>query len=261
MEGEPYTRQPQSRAVPAIGENLLRHLAVARPSEGPERTGLSHEDILRRFLPFIWPVGRPDLRLRLVLAGFALVASKIVTVAMPLAYKAAVDALTEMSKDGSAAAHAADIAAVPIALIVAYGVARVSMIGFVQLRDVLFTQIGQHATRVLATQTFRHVHDLSLRFHLERKTGGLARVLERGKGATDLIIRLGFLNMIPTALEVVFVCVLFWAYFGWVPVALILVMIALYAWFSFYFSESASRSGAPTSRPIPRPAPRRSIVF
>jgi ATP-binding cassette subfamily B protein len=216
----------------------LRHLSVARPPEDSAKTDeLSHEEILRRFLPFLWPEGRPDLRLRLVLAAFALVAAKLVTIAMPIAYKAAVDALTAIPKDGGAVSQTVQITAVPFALIIAYGVARISMIGFVQLRDVLFTRLGQHATRVLATQTFRHVHDLSLRFHLERKTGGLARVLERGKGATDLIIRLGFLNMVPTALEVVFVCLLFGFYFGWVLVALILAMIGLYAWFSFYFSE------------------------
>jgi ATP-binding cassette subfamily B protein len=216
----------------------LRHLSVARPPEDSAKTDeLSHEEILRRFLPFLWPEGRPDLRLRLVLAAFALVAAKLVTIAMPIAYKAAVDALTAIPKDGGAVSQTVQITAVPFALIIAYGVARISMIGFVQLRDLLFTRLGQHATRVLATQTFRHVHDLSLRFHLERKTGGLARVLERGKGATDLIIRLGFLNMVPTALEVVFVCLLFGFYFGWVLVALILAMIGLYAWFSFYFSE------------------------
>ncbi len=216
----------------------MRHLSVARPPEDSAKTDeLSHEEILRRFLPFLWPEGRPDLRLRLVLAAFALVAAKLVTIAMPIAYKAAVDALTAIPKDGGAVSQTVQITAVPFALIIAYGVARISMIGFVQLRDLLFTRLGQHATRVLATQTFRHVHDLSLRFHLERKTGGLARVLERGKGATDLIIRLGFLNMVPTALEVVFVCLLFGFYFGWVLVALILAMIGLYAWFSFYFSE------------------------
>ncbi|HXW22081.1 MAG TPA: ABC transporter transmembrane domain-containing protein, partial [Rhodomicrobium sp.] len=138
-----------------------------------------HAAILKYLLPFVWPKGRPDLKLRLVLAAAALIAAKVVTIAMPLAYKAAVDALTALPQS-DASNRAAQIAAVPFALIVAYGVARVSMIGFVQLRDVLFTHIGQHATRVLATQTFRHVHDLSLRFHLERKTGGLSRVLDRG---------------------------------------------------------------------------------
>jgi ATP-binding cassette subfamily B protein len=187
-------------------------------------------------LGFVWPEGRPDLKLRLVLAGVALVAAKIVTIAMPLAYKAAVDSLTGLPQNSGSAA-AAQALAVPFALILAYGVARISMIGFVQLRDVLFTRISQHATRVLSTATFRHVHDLSLRFHLERKTGGLSRVLERGKGAIDLIVRMGALNLVPTILEVTFVCLLFGFYFGWQLVAIVLTMIVFYSWFSFFFSE------------------------
>ncbi|MGO8952312.1 MAG: ABCB family ABC transporter ATP-binding protein/permease [Rhodomicrobium sp.] len=195
-----------------------------------------HEAILRHLLPFVWPEGRPDLKARLVLAGIALVAAKVVTIAMPLAYKGAVDSLSRLPQNSGSAA-AAKALAIPFALILAYGVARISMIGFVQLRDLLFTRISQHATRVLSTATFRHVHDLSLRFHLERKTGGLSRVLERGKGSIDLIIRMGALNLIPTVIEITFVCLLFDFYFGWQLVALVLAMIVFYSWFSFFFSE------------------------
>ena len=215
----------------------MRHHAVSRHVPAPENgDGPRHEAILRHLLGFVWPEGRPDLKLRLVLAGVALVAAKIVTIAMPLAYKAAVDSLTGLPQNSGSAA-AAQALAVPFALILAYGVARISMIGFVQLRDVLFTRISQHATRVLSTATFRHVHDLSLRFHLERKTGGLSRVLERGKGAIDLIVRMGALNLVPTILEVTFVCLLFGFYFGWQLVAIVLTMIVFYSWFSFFFSE------------------------
>jgi ATP-binding cassette, subfamily B, heavy metal transporter len=213
----------------------LRHRVIS-PDAAPKQAGDAHAAILKRLLPFVWPQGRPDLKLRLVLAAAAMIAAKVVTVAMPLAYKAAVDALTALPQTDTAT-KAAQIVAVPLALIVAYGVARISMIGFVQLRDVLFTHVGQNATRVLATETFRHVHDLSLRFHLERKTGGLTRVLDRGKLSIDLIIRMGALNLFPTILEVLFVCLLFGFYFGWEMVAIVLVMIVIYAWFSFYFSE------------------------
>jgi ATP-binding cassette subfamily B protein len=216
----------------------LRHLAASRRKPAAsDADGPGHEAIVRHLLPFVWPKGRPDLRLRLVLATLALIAAKVVTIAMPLAYKAAVDALTAISAGTGASAQAVQAAAIPLTLILAYGVARISMTGFVQLRDVLFTRIGQHATRVLATDTFRHVHDLSLRFHLERKTGGLSRVLERGKASIDLIIRLGIFNLVPTALEVTFVCLLFGFYFGWQLVVIVLAMISLYAWFSFFFSE------------------------
>ena len=214
---------------------MHRH-AVSRLAPAPEQAEPQHEAILRHLLPFVWPKGRPDLKLRLVLAGIALVAAKAVTIAMPLSYKAAVDALTALSRQPGEAAAAGALAA-PFTLILAYGIARISMTGFVQLRDVLFTRIGQHATRVLSTGTFRHVHDLSLRFHLERKTGGLSRVLERGKISIDLIIRMGVLNLIPTILEVLFVCLLFGVYFGWQLVAIVLAMIVLYSWFSFFFSE------------------------
>ncbi len=198
-----------------------------------------HMAIFRYLLPFVWPKNRADLRIRLVLAVIALVASKVITIAMPLAYKAAVDTLTGLQQQTgpSGGSAAMPILATPLFLILAYGVARISMIGFVQLRDVLFTHIGQHATRVLSNQTFRHVHDLSLRFHLERKTGGLSRVLERGKIAIDLIVRMGVFNLVPTILEIIFVCLLFGYYFGWQLVAIVLTMIVLYAWFSFFFSE------------------------
>jgi ATP-binding cassette subfamily B protein len=215
----------------------LRHRAGSRIEPATaSRDDTRHAAILKHLLPFVWPEGRPDLKLRLVFAALALVAAKIVTVAMPLAYKGAVDTLTALARDRGAA-EAAQALAVPFALILAYGVARISMIGFVQLRDVLFTRIGQHATRVLSLDTFRHVHDLSLRFHLERKTGGLSRVLERGKIAIDLIVRMGLLNMVPTILEVVFVCLLFGLYLGWQLAVTVLVMIVLYSWFSFFFSE------------------------
>jgi len=212
----------------------LRHLAVSKQGAAPASTPTDHNAILRYLLPFVWPKGRPDLKIRILLAVVALVASKVVTIAMPLAYKAAVDALTALN---GGAATVSQVTVIPFALIVAYGVARLSMIGFMQLRDVLFTRIGQHATRVLATQTFQHVHDLSLRFHLERKTGGLSRVLDRGKNAIDLIIRMGVLNLVPTMLEIVFVCLLFEVYFGWQLVLIVLAMIVLYGWFSLFFSE------------------------
>ncbi len=214
----------------------MRHLAGSHHAAAPKEAGDAHAAILKHLLPFVWPKGRPDLRLRVVLAAAALIVAKVVTVAMPLAYKAAVDALTELPPSG-AVTRAAQIAAVPLSLIVAYGVARLSMTGFIQLRDVLFTHVSQHATRLLATQTFRHVHNLSLRFHLERKTGGLSRVLDRGKLAVDLIVRMIALNLAPTILETLFVCLLFGFYFGWKMVAIVLGMIAIYAWFSFFFSE------------------------
>ncbi len=218
----------------------MRHLAVSEHRAMPvNQDEPRHVAIFRYLLPFVWPKDRFDLRVRLVLAVIALVASKVITIAMPLAYKAAVDTLTGIPQQGgpSGGSAAMSILATPLFLILAYGMARIAMIGFVQLRDVLFTHIGQHAARVLTNQTFRHIHDLSLRFHLERKTGGLSRVVERGKIAIDLIVRMGVFNLVPTILEVIFVCLLFGYYFGWQLVAIVLTMIVLYAWFSFFVSE------------------------
>src|SRR5262249_18749539 len=130
---------------------FLHHLDSSKQTLVAENGEPRHEAILRYLLPFVWPKERTDLRIRVVLAVLALVASKIVTIAMPIAYKSAVDGLTAFKANGSSSEL--QWAAIPIFFILAYGLARISMIGFVQLRDVLFTQIGQHATRVLTNET------------------------------------------------------------------------------------------------------------
>jgi len=196
----------------------------------------SHLAVLRGLAPYVWPEGRPDLRLRVVLAFVALVLAKVVTVATPLAYKGAVDWLTG-NASGEDAVSAATLAYLPVMLIVAYGLGRVLMMGFTQLRDVLFTRVGQNAVRALSNQMFRHLHDLSLRFHLERRTGGLSRVIERGKQAVELIIRMGVLNTVPTILELVMVCAMLGYYFGPEYVAVIVLTVAIYLWFTFKASE------------------------
>ena len=197
----------------------------------PERA--NHWSVLLDLAPYVWPSDRRDLHVRVVLALIALVAAKVVTVAVPLAYKAAVDALT----GGSATATTTVLVLVPVTMIVAYGLGRVMMIVFAQLRDVLFTKVGQHAVRQLAYRTFQHLHKLSLRFHLERRTGGLSRVIERGTKAVEIIIRMAVLNTIPTVLELAFVCGMVGYYFGWMFVVVILVTVVLYVWFTFQASE------------------------
>lgn len=197
----------------------------------------AHLSVLRGLTPYIWPEGRPDLRWRVVLAFIALVIAKLVTVAIPLAYKAAVDWLTGESGHTDSGSVVLGLALVPAFLIIAYGVGRVAMIVFSQLRDVLFTRVGQHAVRSLANKTFRHLHVLSLRFHLERRTGGLSRVIERGTKAIELIIRLAVLNSIPTAVELVLMSAILYSYFGWEFVAILVVMVTLYIWFTVKASE------------------------
>ncbi|MGI8851770.1 MAG: ABCB family ABC transporter ATP-binding protein/permease [Methyloceanibacter sp.] len=194
--------------------------------------------VLRELLPYVWPAGRPDLRWRVVLALGTLVIAKIVTLAAPIFYKNVVDWLTGATGGGEGAGLTAiGLAAIPAMLIVAYGVARVLMVLFAQLRDVLFTSVSQNAVRALANRTFRHLHALSLRFHLERRTGGLNRVIERGVSGVDTITRMAVLNSIPTAVELLMICGLVAWYFGWIYVVVVLVTVAFYVLFTFIASE------------------------
>ena len=194
--------------------------------------------VLRELLPYVWPAGRPDLRMRVVFAMAALVLAKAVTLTVPIAYKAVVDLLTGEATGGEIAGLSAlGLAAIPATLIVAYGVGRVLMVLFAQFRDVWFTAVAQNAVRELANKTFRHLHRLSLRFHLERRTGGLSRVIERGVSGVDTIVRMAVLNSIPTAVELLMISALIAWYFGWVYVLVVLVTVAAYVWFTFVASE------------------------
>jgi ATP-binding cassette subfamily B protein len=194
--------------------------------------------VLRELAPYVWPADRPDLRMRVVFALLALVVAKAITLAVPIAYKAIVDLLTgEVSAGEIAGLSALGLAAGPAMLIVAYGVARVLMVLFAQFRDVWFTVVAQHAVRELANRTFRHLHELSLRFHLERRTGGLSRVIERGVNGVDTIVRMAVLNSIPTAVELAMISGLVAWYFGWIYVVVVLLTVGLYVWFTFWASE------------------------
>ena len=194
--------------------------------------------MLRELAPYVWPADRPDLRMRVVFALLALVVAKAITLTVPIAYKAIVDLLTgEASAGEIAGLSALGLAAGPAMLIVAYGVARVLMVLFAQFRDVWFTVVAQHAVRELANRTFRHLHELSLRFHLERRTGGLSRVIERGVNGVDTIVRMAVLNSIPTAVELAMISGLVAWYFGWIYVVVVLLTVGVYVWFTFWASE------------------------
>ena len=194
-----------------------------------------HLGVLRELAPYIWPKGRPDLRMRVVWALLALIVAKAITLLVPIAYKAIVDLLT--GEASGAEITALGLAASPIFLIIAYGVGRVLMVLFAQFRDVWFTVVAQNAVRQLANRTFRHLHELSLRFHLERRTGGLNRVIERGVTGVDTIVRMAVLNSIPTAVELLMIAGLVAYYFGWIYVVVVLGTVAVYVWFTFWASE------------------------
>jgi ABC-type transport system involved in Fe-S cluster assembly fused permease/ATPase subunit len=189
---------------------------------------------LSNLWPYMWPSDRPDLRSRVVWASFYLVLAKLVLIAVPYFFKWATDALAgELSVSSMVPA----LLAGPVMLVVAYNVVRTVQLGLNQLRDALFARVGQHAVRQLAYKTFVHMHDLSLRFHLERRTGGLSRVIERGTKGIETIVRFTILNSVPTVLEFGLTAIVFaWAY-GWLYVAVISVTVVAYVWFTVKASD------------------------
>ncbi len=211
-------------------------------AKGAARASFENKDVdevavLRDLLPYIWPADRPDLRLRVVLAFLALIIAKLITVATPIAYKGAVDQLSGQGGDPSVAASPGVLLATPVLLILAYGIGRIMMIIFNQIRDVLFVNVGQHAVRSLSNRAFTHTHKLSLRYHLERQTGGHARAIERGVDAVELIIRMGLLNSIPTLVEFGLIAVVLSWYIGIEFVGVVALTIVLYVWFTIKASE------------------------
>jgi ABC-type transport system involved in Fe-S cluster assembly fused permease/ATPase subunit len=171
-------------------------------------------------------------------ATVLLFAAKLATIAVPFTFKWAVDAL---SGQGSAPvapdSWLAWAIAAPIAMTIAYGGMRILMGVLTQLRDGVFAKVAMHAVRRLAILTFEHMHELSLRFHLERKTGGLTRVLERGRNAIETIVRMVILQLLPTLVEVALIAAVLFYVFDWRYVLAILVTVALYMWFTYLATE------------------------
>jgi ABC-type transport system involved in Fe-S cluster assembly fused permease/ATPase subunit len=188
--------------------------------------------------PYIWPSGRRDLKLRVLGAMVLLVAAKLATIAVPFTFKYATDALVGT---GSAPVAASDwmvwALAAPIAMTIAYGGMRVLMALLQQARDGVFAKVAMHAVRRLATLTFVHMHDLSLRFHLERKTGGLTRVLQRGRDAIETIVRMVILQLSPTIIEVALVAAVLTWHFDWRYVVVIVGTVALYMGWTYNATE------------------------
>ena len=203
------------------------------PASPPPRTsgfdfegGGTFMGTVRLLIPYIWPADRYDLKLRVGLAVALMIAAKVVTVLMPYAFKYATDALA----GGPQADHIPLPAALTgmFALTVLYGLLRILMSLAQQGRDALFAAVAMNAVRRLAMQVFVHLHNLSLRFHLERKTGGLTRVLERGRAAIETIVRTSMLTAVPTAVEFALIIVSFLVTFDWRYVAVLVATIALY---------------------------------
>ncbi len=178
-------------------------------------------------MPYLWPKGDTGAHVRVIAAVIFLVLAKVATVYIPLVYSHAVDALAP--KDSPLT--------IPFALILAYAALRVASAGFGELRDAVFAAVQQATVRKVALQTFKHLHRLSLRFHLDRQTGGLSRSIERGTNGIESVLRLAVFNIIPTLLEVVMVTAILWHLFDWRFAAVTFIAVGLYILFTFLFTN------------------------
>ena len=187
---------------------------------------------MRRVLPYLWPEGQTWVKRRVVLALVFLLISKLVSVTTPWLYKVAVDSL---AKDAPEPALMFGLGVVGI--VVAYGLARLGAVVFGEMRDAVFVRVGQRAIRRLAMETFTHIHQLSLRYHITRKTGGLSRVIERGVKGVDFLLRFMLFSIGPLILELAMVSVIFAVVFGWQYMAVVVITITLYVVFTFKVTE------------------------
>lgn len=184
--------------------------------------------------PYMWPSDRPDLKIRVLWALFYLVLSKLILISVPYFFKYATNAL---NIDYTPPNWLPAVFAAPVMMVLSYNVARILQAGLNQLRDALFAKVGQHAVRRLAYQTFVHMHELSLRFHLERRTGGLSRVIERGTKGIEAIVRFSILNTAPTILEFALTAVVLYISYGWRYMIVVALTVGLYTWFTITASN------------------------
>jgi ATP-binding cassette, subfamily B, heavy metal transporter len=193
--------------------------------QGAER---SHFQIFKKLFPYLWPADRPDLRTRVLLAALSLVVAKGVGVTVPFLFKYAIDRLTKVQ---------ALAIGVPLGLILAYGLARISQQLFGELRDFLFAKVSKFAQRTIGLRTFQHLHELSLSFHLERQTGGLSRVIERGTKGIDTLLAFLVFNILPTLLEVVMVTGIITYHFDWRYSITVLTAVVVYVGYSVLITD------------------------
>ena len=228
------TNPSGAEAAPGTGSGAKNAKQAAEPSGNGNPVSADEGDTLRTIYnlwPFIWPADRPDLKVRVLIAIVALIIAKIVTVLSPYFFAWASDALTGQTE------NVPPWLVAPVMLVLAYNAARILAVGFNQLRDALFARVGQYAVRQLANITFRHLHNLSLRFHLARRTGGLSRVIERGVKGIESIVRFTILNGFPTIFEFAIMAGVIWYQFGFGYVVIIAAMIVAYVWFTIKTSN------------------------
>ncbi len=174
--------------------------------DNPQEPGTRNDlQTLHTLLPYLWPHGEPALKFRVLIAMLFLTVAKATNVAVPIFYKQAVDSLTD---------PAGGLIVLPVALLITYGLTRVLAQAFGEFRDAVFSRVAQRAIRLAGLKTFRHLHRLSLRFHLGRKTGGISRAVERGTKGIEFLLRFMLFNVIPTMLEIILVCGVLWYLYG-----------------------------------------------
>jgi len=203
----------------------MRTLNEERPEFKGKR---DHLRTVKTLLPYLWPKNATEMRVRVVIALIFLAAAKGITVGVPIIYKFAVDAITE-SADA--------IVVVPVFLLVAYGVARVLAQAFGELRDAVFAKVAQRAIREAGLKTFRHLHKLAMRFHLDRQTGGLSRAVERGTKGIDFLLNFMLFNIIPTLLEIFLVCAVMWGLFNFWFAFVTFVTVGIYIFWTVAVTE------------------------
>ena len=213
---------------------MRRQTASSADQHAPSASGWA---TIARVLPYLWPEGKGWVKRRVVAALLLLLAAKLVAVTTPYFYKLAVDRLSgDVAKDP---VWMMTLGAV--GLVLAYGLARLGAVAFGEARDAVFARVGQRAIRQLALETFGHIHALSLRFHITRKTGGLSRIIERGVKGVDFLLRFMLFSVGPLILELTMVSALFAMLFGWQYMVVVVITIAIYVAFTFKVTEMRVR--------------------
>lgn len=204
----------------------------AAPAPAETRPGQhSNLQVVLSFAPYLWPKGNPGARVRVATAIVFMILAKAAAVYVPILYARTVDALT---KPGNLTV------ALPVALILGYGLARIGGAGFGEIRDALFASVSQRAVRLVALRTYEHLHRVSLRFHLDRQTGGLSRVIDRGVLGMQSVLRLAVFNVVPTAVELLLVTAIIWRMFDWRYALVTFLAVVIYVVFT---SMLAGRRG------------------
>ncbi|MGB4864534.1 MAG: ABC transporter ATP-binding protein/permease [Hyphomicrobium sp.] len=219
--------------------DVPRAAGPGAPRGGPRgfwaRFHLSHEQtrVLRALWPYVWPHDRPDLRRTVLWSLVLIVIAKLVTVTVPYTLKWVTDALVAATGGNVPSSETVPwLVGAPILAAVVYGMSRIAMTLLVQVREGMFAKVAMHAVRKLALSTFEHMHRLSLRFHLEKKTGGLTRVLERGRAGIENISRMALMTLIPTIVEFILIIGVCALEFDWRYIVTIVGMIIFYLWFT-----------------------------